>query len=193
MSHSLSRIGIYGGSFDPVHLGHLLLASDAAEALDLDRVIFLPAGRNPHKQDLPLTSGDDRVRLLEAAIKEEPRFLVDRREVDRPPPSYTIDSVRELKAEHPDARLFLFIGGDQLAMLDQWHEIHALRELVQWVIFNRVDGDGPVPEGATVIPRRVDISSTEVRNRVAKGLPVHYFLQNDVSRLVEKEKLYRSH
>ncbi len=191
MSHSPTRIGIYGGSFDPVHLGHLILALDASELLDLDRVIFLPAGRNPHKQDTPLTGGDDRVRLLEAAVKGQPRFQIDRREVDRPPPSYTITSVRELKDEHPGATLYLFIGGDQLAKLDEWREIEELQRLVRWVVFNRVDGDGPLPEGATVIPRRIDISSTEVRKRVAKGLPLDYFLHNDVSRLVEKENLYR--
>jgi len=193
MSSSPSRIGIYGGSFDPVHLGHLILANDAAEMLDLDRVIFLPAGRNPHKQADPLSSADQRLRLLKIAIQENPRFVADRRELDRPAPSFTIDSVRELNAEHPGARLFLFIGGDQLAKLDQWREIDVLHELVDWVVFNRLDGDGPLPEGATVIPRRMDISSTEVRNRVAKGLSLDYFLQNDVVRLIEKENLYRSH
>lgn len=171
----LERIGIYGGSFDPIHFGHLILAREAKEQLGLSRVLFVPAVVSPHKLDRPPSSPGLRCRVLQAAIEEEPGFEMDDSEIRRQAvPSYTIDTVRLLRERHPGVEMDYFIGDDNLSELHTWKEIDLLRELVRFVVLSR--GGHPVPEGMPVVRRRIDISSTDIRNRIASGQSVRYLL-----------------
>lgn len=188
MQSTPTRIGLYGGSFDPVHLGHLILAREAAEQLGLNRVIFLPAQLSPHKLDRPPADADSRVAVLRAATEGEDLFSVDDREVRRGGVSFTIDTVRELLSEHPGCELFYFIGDDNLAELHTWKEIDALRGLVQFVVLGR-GGTSPHDE-FPVIQRRIDISSTDIRNRVARGLSIRYLVPEKAELMIIQRKLY---
>lgn len=189
MKSTESAIGLYGGTFDPIHNGHLILARDARERLGLSRVVFLPAKVSPHKLDRPPSDPSARLAMLTAAVSGEPGFCVDDRELRIEGPSFTIDTVRAYKAENPAARLFYFVGDDNLPELDTWKDIEALRELVQFVILTR--NSSPVPVNYPLISRRIEISSTEVRKRVARGLSVRYMLPVPVCDVITRLGLYR--
>ena len=115
------RIGIFGGSFDPIHIGHLIIASDAAEQMKLDRVLFIPAAQAPLKSNTPEASADDRAEMMHLAIEDDPRFEVRRFEIDRGGTSFSIDTAEEIAREFPEAQLFWIIGGDQARQLGQWN------------------------------------------------------------------------
>jgi len=182
------KIGLYGGSFDPVHNGHLILARDAMERLELDRVIFLPARISPHKLDRPPASPEERTRMLAAAIAEEPFFELDDCEIQREGPSFTIDTVQLYRKRFPDAKLHYFIGDDNLPELDTWKDISHLRELVQFVVLTRVGM--PFLSEFPTITRHIEISSTEIRNRIARGLSVRYMVPKPSCDLINKLGLY---
>ena len=188
------RIGIYGGTFDPVHTGHLILARDAVELLDLARMIFVPAAVSPHKLDrAPGASGADRLAMLRAAVADESAFEVDALELDRPGPSYTFDTVAALQARRPDAEWHYLIGADNVPDLSTWHRADELRARVKFAVFHRRAPDGVVP-GAAGLPtlgRVVDLSSTEIRNRVASGLSIRYLVPERVRDYIEACGLYR--
>lgn len=184
------RIGLYGGSFDPIHFGHLLLARDAVEQLDLDRILFIPANHSPHKPEVRITPGPIRLQMVRAAIAGEPRFEADDRELRRPPPSYTIDTVRELIAERPGAEFTYLIGADNLALLDTWREIDALRELVRFAVLARDETVTAPDPRMPVIRRRIEISSTEIRNRIANGEGVRYLVPIEVEAIIRLHHLY---
>jgi len=184
------RIGLYGGSFDPIHLGHLLLARDAVEQLGLDRLIFLPANHSPHKPEIRITSGPIRLEMIRAAIADEPRFDADDRELRRAPPSYAIDTVREFLAESPGAEVTYLIGADNVDLLHTWREIDALRELVRFAVFARGDQVPTLDPGTPVIRRQIEISSTEIRNRIANGERVRYLVPDEVAALIRHHHLY---
>ena len=189
------RIAIFGGSFDPVHHGHLLLAQDALIELNLDRLIFVPAGINPHKlESAPQASGAERLQMLRLATQEEPRFGVDSLEIEREGPSFTVDTVETFRLRWPDAQLFLLLGEDNLAKLHTWHRFDALCHWVSFVTFGR-NAAGPVPAGGQPglrLSRRVDISSTEIRLRIAQGLPIRYLVPEPVRLLIYSHVLYQS-
>ena len=192
------NIGIYGGSFDPVHHGHLILARDAVEQLTLDRLIFIPAAISPHKlARAPGAPGEWRLRMLEAAVEGEERFAVDGRELPRAGPSYTIDTIHALRAEAPaDATFFYLIGEDNVPLLHTWHRIDELRALVRFVVCRRhapVAGPTPTADagGFPVLTRWVDISSTEIRNRVATGRRIRYLVPEAVDAIITAQQLYR--
>lgn len=188
----MKRIGIFGGTFDPVHLGHLILGRDAVEELRLDELHFVPAARNPFKagdgEPRP-APGEPRVKMLELATAGEPHFRVDPREIHREPPSYSIDTVRAISAENPGALLFFLIGDDNVAGLDRWKNIEELRELVTFAVFTRhhVDYPGKYP----LLTREVAISATEIRNRVAHGRSIRYLVYEPVREFIEEHGLYR--
>jgi nicotinate-nucleotide adenylyltransferase len=189
------RIALFGGSFDPVHHGHLLLAQDALEQLDLDRLVFVPAGVNPHKlQNAPVASPSQRLRMLEAATSGVTGFVCDPQELERGGPSYTVDTVESYRQRWPHAQLFLLIGEDNLAKLHAWHRVDRLRELAEFVCFGRANGDGleASSHGYKRLSRRIDISSTEIRQRIARGLPIHYLVPESVRALVHSDAIYQS-
>lgn len=188
------RIALFGGSFDPVHHGHLLLAQDAVEALNLDKLLFIPAGINPHKLHAePKASANDRLMLLEAAIAGVARFEVEPLELEREGPSFTIDTVETLQRRWPEASFFLLLGEDNLPKLHSWSQFDRLRQLVHFVCFGRPGHQShPAPvEIARRLERHVDISSTEVRQRIARGLSIQYLVPETVRSLIYSHALYQ--
>jgi len=192
-SRNNERVGIFGGSFDPVHSGHLILAESSMEELRLDRIIFIPARLSPFKKNRPPSATpQERIAMLSQAIKGESRFTVDDRELDREGPSYAIDTVRLLRADYPGAQFFYLIGADNLRELGKWHEIDYLRHLVDFAVLDRGNpwdkGTCPYP----VVSRRIDISSTEIRERLAGGLSIRFMVPSGVYDIIMQHHLYRS-
>jgi len=197
------RIGVFGGTFDPPHLGHLWLATLAADTLNLDRVLFMPAAQPPHKGGLIISRPSDRLLMTRLAINPNPTFELSGLEMERPGPSYTIDSVAELKRLHPDTDLYLIMAADSLAQIDTWREPDRLLEEIEWAV-------GPRP--GVALPDRssleqrfgdrasrlhllegpsLDVSSSEIRRRVAAGDTIRYLLPRDVEELIIDRELYR--
>ena len=186
----LRKLGLFGGSFDPIHHGHLILAREALESLGLDRVLFIPSGISPHKLARPPASADLRCRMVEAAVRDEAGLGWDDCEIRRPGPSFAIDTVREMAFRHPGADLYFFIGEDNLASLHTWKDIAVLRTLVKFVVLSR--GRGPSDHGFPAVSRPVDISSTEIRDRIASGRSVRYLLPESACEMISQHRLYRN-
>ena len=183
------KIAIYGGTFDPVHHAHLILAREAIETLGLDKVILVPAAISPLKKSAPVASGEVRLEMLQAAIKREPKFEVDECELLRPPPSYTIDTVEEIRGRECDASIYCLIGEDNVQQLPRWHRFVELEKIVRFVVLDR-SGKQPA-HSYQLIHRRLDISATEIRRRVAQGESIRYFVPESVDEIIQREKLYR--
>jgi nicotinate-nucleotide adenylyltransferase len=185
------RLALYGGTFDPVHHGHLILARDALEELKLDRVIFIPARLSPHKLASSPAPSNVRREMLAAAIAEEPAFAVDDSELSCTGPSFTIDTVERVRAAQPEATLFYLIGADNLRALHTWRRIEDLRRLVEFVVFGRNGKEEEGPGQFRTLTRRVDISATEVRQRVARGESIRYLVPEPVRSLIAAHHLYQ--
>ncbi|NIR42507.1 MAG: nicotinate-nucleotide adenylyltransferase [Gemmatimonadetes bacterium] len=191
------RLGIFGGTFDPPHVGHLIVADDAAAALGLDRVLFVPAGTHPLKGDRVEAPSRLRLWMIEAATAGSERFHVDDRELQRTGPSYTVDTLHELTRENPEAELFLLVGSDILAEFDRWHRVQEITRLATVTVLSRagVDPDeedtGIETEFRRVEVTNVDISSTEVRERIRSGRPYRYLVPQPVYEIIEEHSLYR--
>lgn len=183
------RIGIYGGTFDPIHLGHLILAREAVEYLELTRLIFIPNTLSPHKQQRQSASAEARREMVAAAVAGEPHFELDDSELRRGGTSYTIDTVLQIKERFPDADLFFLIGEDNVPELHTWRQIDELKRLVQFVVLNRTDEKTPHP--FITLQRRLDISATEIRRRVARRESIRYLVPDKVLAIIERENLYR--
>ncbi|CAN5412261.1 nicotinate-nucleotide adenylyltransferase [soil metagenome] len=190
MSKPNEKIGLYGGSFDPIHNGHLILARDAMERLGLDRVIFLPARISPHKLNRPPATAEARCQMLAAAVAGEPFFEMDDCEINREGPSFTIDTVALYRERFPEAKIYYFIGDDNLPELESWKEIVKLRELVQFVVLSRVGM--PFLSEFPMITRRIEISSTELRDRIARGQSVQYMVPSAVCDVIAQLGLYKN-
>ncbi len=196
MSQAAPRVGLFGGSFDPVHDAHVALARRALADLALDRVLWLPAGQ-PWQKTRRITDAEHRVAMLRLAIAGEPRFVLDLRETQRTGPSYTLDSVRELQAELPQAHYVLIVGQDQAAGLPSWHGWQELLGRVQLAAAQRPGVALPLhPEVARAAPQAVmlpmmDISSTEVRRRVATGGDITALVCADVAGYIARHHLYQ--
>lgn len=193
---ALQRIGIFGGSFDPIHIGHLIIARDAMEQLELDRILFLPSARAPLKPQAHTASESDRLEMVSRALSSEPGFESLDIEIKRGGTSYSIDTAQEIEIRCPGARLFWIIGGDQSRQLDKWIRIEELAKRVEFICFARgeiVEADPAYPEGVTIhhlSSRRLDISSTEIRSRLKKGLSAKYFLPDEVLDYIKARNLY---
>lgn len=188
------RIGIFGGTFDPPHLGHLLAASDAYEALALDRLVFVPTAAQPLKSAVVASPGD-RLAMVERLIGDDRRFAADPIEIERGGLSFTVDTLRELhdrwKADGALA-LVLLLGADAAATLPHWREPAALASLAEIVVLRRAGaGDGGIGPGRSIDTRRVDLSSTEIRARVAAGKSIRGFVTESVAAYIEGRRLYR--
>jgi nicotinate-nucleotide adenylyltransferase len=198
------RIGILGGTFDPPHVGHLWLATLAADAIGLDRVLFMPAAQPPHKGGRLVTKASDRVLMTRLAISSDDLFELTLIEMERPGPSYTIDSVDELLATYgADATLYLLMAADSLAQIDTWREPDALLARIEWVVGPRPGTD--LPDGSALEDRfganasrihllsgpSLDVSSSDVRRRVAAGQAIRYLVPRGVEELIFERGLYR--
>ena len=186
----MKKIGIYGGTFDPIHHGHLILSRQACEELKLDQLIFIPAALSPFKKDPAKASGELRLAMLRAAIQGQEDFVADDCELRRPPPSYSIDTVLQIRERDPNAELFWLIGADNVSGLDKWHRFDALEKLVQFVVLDRGRTD-KTSHNYPVVRRNIDISATEIRNRVASGRSIRYLVPQAVEEIIRREKLYR--
>jgi nicotinate-nucleotide adenylyltransferase len=189
------RLGIHGGTFDPVHLGHLLLARDALEQCCLDAVLFVPCAQSPHKRVKPHTTDQQRLSMLRHALKGEPRFWLTRCELERDAPSFAIDTTREIREAFPRAELYWLIGADQLPRLAEWDRWHELRQEAKFILLQR--GPEALPAGdATVLslprPRRIDISATEIRHRVKSRQPIDHLVPAAVAAYIKRQGLYLS-
>jgi nicotinate-nucleotide adenylyltransferase len=200
------RIGIFGGTFDPVHVGHLIIAEQFRERGRLDQVCFLPAARPPHKQDRPRTPFAQRVEMLALAIAGQPAFRIEELEKDRPGPSYTVDTLTELHRRLPEAEFELILGSDSLRDLGSWYEPLRIVELAGLLVWER-PGSPPLSveelRGILRLPEAVPlryqimqepligISSSELRRRVADGQSIRYLVPRAVECYIHDKKLYQ--
>jgi nicotinate-nucleotide adenylyltransferase len=182
------RIGLYGGTFDPIHHGHLILARQALEEFKLDRLVFVPAAESPFKLHNHTAPASDRLAMLRLAIKGEDRFEVDALEIERGGVSYSIDTVKMFRSRDPEAELFFLVGEDNAYRLTEWHRFEELKKLVAFVVLSRSE-DFQSPE-YPVVQRRIEISSTEIRNRVANQESITYLVPESVERYIEQHQLY---
>jgi nicotinate-nucleotide adenylyltransferase len=190
------RVGLFGGSFDPVHRAHLALAKAALQELQLDEVRWVPTG-HAWQKSRTLTDATHRVAMLRLALADEPRFVLDRIEIERTGPSYTLDSVQALQATHPGTQWFLLIGQDQYAGLHTWHGWRQLLGLVVLAVANRPGDLHAIHPDVMRHPHRVvplpmlDISATEVRARAANGEDLTPLVPPEVARYIKSHGLYR--
>ncbi len=188
------RLGVFGGTFDPPHLGHLVVAQDACTALALDGVLFVLAASPPHKQGRAHTPAPIRLEMLQAATRGDPRFQACDIELRRRGPSYTVDTLRELAAEDPARELFLLIGADQARDFAAWRAPDEIVRLATVVALSR-EGE-EMPPGTPVqalrwLPvTRLDISATDIRRRVSVGEPIRYLVPDAVEAIIRREGLY---
>jgi nicotinate-nucleotide adenylyltransferase len=201
----MMRTALYGGSFDPIHHGHLILAREAMEQLALDRVIFIPAAQSPFKLDRAPAPAAVRLAMVRAAIAGETRFECDASEIGREGPSFTVDTVEAWKQKASGDELFYFIGEDHLLELPKWRRFEELREMVKFIVFARLNAPpgpdfvsiilGREPSGSSrfspVIQRRVDISATDIRKRIAEGRSIRYLVPEAVREIIETHRLYQ--
>ncbi|MFT4221084.1 MAG: nicotinate-nucleotide adenylyltransferase [Microbacterium sp.] len=190
-----ARIGVMGGTFDPIHHGHLVAASEVAQSFDLDEVVFVPTGRPWQKAEV--TPSEDRYLMAVIATASNPRFTVSRADIDRDGPTYTIDTLRDLREERPDAELFFITGADAIAQILSWRDHDELWNLAHFVAVSRpghVLSIEALPAGKVSrleIPA-LAISSTDCRERVRDGHPVWYLVPDGVVQYIAKHHLYRS-
>jgi nicotinate-nucleotide adenylyltransferase len=193
------KLGLFGGTFDPPHTGHLIAAQDAALALGLDRVLFVPAALPPHKQHRTVTPGEFRLRMLALALADDVRFAIEPVELERAGPSYTVDTLRALRHRLP-GDWTLLLGADQYAEFATWREPEEVLRLATVGVLER-GGAWPQPRGATslheagdgvmrVAVTRVDISSTAIRQRVAAGVSIRYLVPASVEAFIAETGLY---
>ena len=184
------KLALFGGTFDPIHHGHLILAREAVEKLGLDRLIFIPAAQSPFKPTQISAPAELRAAMVRTAIAGEKTFDLDESEIRRGGTSYTIDTVEAAMARWPGAELWWLIGEDHLDQLPAWHRYAELIKLVRFAVFARTGHEGR-PNGFPRLTRQVDISATEIRTRVARGDSIRYLVPEPVRILIEENRLYR--
>jgi nicotinate-nucleotide adenylyltransferase len=187
------RIGVLGGTFDPIHVGHLAAASEVHAALTLDRVLVVPAAEQPFKAGREVATGDNRLAMARLAVKGDARLEVSDVDVARGAPTYTIDTLTELRERIPGATWYFVTGADALSRLDEWRDAERLRGLATFIGVTRPGYE--VPARLRDIPLvevpALGVSSTDVRRRVAAGLPIRYLVPDAVADYIEEHDLYR--
>jgi len=207
---STVRLGLFGGTFDPPHVGHLLAASDAFETLRLDRIAFIPAASQPFKHGVVAASASERLAMVRLLVGDDPRFVIDPIEIDRGGLSYTVDTLSEYAARDPATERFLLIGEDLADQIATWRQPERIATLAQVVVLVRgqhaegvssgrhahgasgsADRDAPVLPLVRIATRRVDLSSSEIRDRVRAGRPLRGFVTEAVAEYIRAAALYR--
>jgi nicotinate-nucleotide adenylyltransferase len=197
------RIGIFGGTFDPPHLGHLILASEAHVQLKLTRLLWVLTPVPPHKMNRPISSLDDRLAMVKLALKDEPAFELSNIEIERPGPHYTLDTIHVFSNQYPNADLILLLGGDSLRDLPTWHRPADLVAACHQIGVMRRPGDSidmdkleaKIPDLKTKVKfveaPLLEIASSEIRRRAARGLQFRYYLLPAVYQYIQEHNLYR--
>jgi nicotinate-nucleotide adenylyltransferase len=204
MSQKLhERVGLFGGTFDPPHVGHLILASEAKSQLELNRVLWTVTPDPPHKQDQSITPLEHRLAMVKLAIQDNPSFELSDIELERPGPHYTVDTIRLLAKENPNAEIVPIIGGDSLHDLPTWHQPQELLYAAHWVGVMRRPGEetnlqalerelpGISSKVHYVDAPLLEIASREIRDRVATGKPFRYYLPLPVYKYINEHQLYQ--
>ena len=187
------RVGILGGTFDPIHIGHLIAASSVYEALNLDSVVFIPAGDPWQKRDRDLSTGQQRLEMVKLATENDSRFQVSDLEITRSGPTYAVDTVLEWKRLNPNDELFWIVGSDALSGIPSWHEWEAFVTEVTIVAVNRLGKNDSVPfDFVSVDMPEVRISATELRDRFTNGLDTQYLVPKQVSQYISDQGLYQA-
>lgn len=197
----MNRIGIFGGTFNPPHIGHLILAETAADNLELDRVYFVPAAEPPHKVGMPRAPVEDRVRMVAVSIAGNDRFKLSRKDVDRPGPHYAVDMLKLFRYEYPDADLFFLMGSDSLRDLLAWHNPEGIIEMAELVVMQRPsiypDLASLTKELPALLSRlyflnapEIEVSSTQIVNLLKEKRSVRYRVVPDVLEYLMEHKLY---
>lgn len=196
----MTRLGVFGGTFDPIHFGHLRMAEEAREKFGLDTVLFVPNYVSPFKLDRPVTPGPLRVQMIQMAIGDNPQFAVDSREIEREGPSYSVETLRALKAERGEVDLFFLTGTDAVKGLPGWKEPEELLGLARFIAAARPGVEkkevlAALPdsweERILFLPmRELDISSTDLRARVTDGRSLRYLTPRSVEEFVREHRLY---
>lgn len=197
------RIGVFGGTFDPVHIGHLIIASELRHALDLDRLLFVPTGQPPHKADQAISADADRLAMLELAIGDDPAFEISTVDLERAGPSYTADLLTLLSGQLPGAQLLFLMGEDSLRDLPTWHQPETILALAELGIAARPDIDldlaalyDRLPDARGrihVVPTTlIGVSSSGLRRRVREGRPIRYLVPRSVETYIMSNSLYQS-
>jgi nicotinate-nucleotide adenylyltransferase len=195
------RVGILGGAFNPPHLGHLVCAQEALIQLKLDRVVFVPVGEAPHRELENDPGPEARLEMVELAIADDDRFTTSRIEIDREGPSYTLDTLDQLRDESPGDELFLILGGDQAAALASWHEPEKVLERATLAVFERMSwgrnaivikiGRMPGAERVRYLDMPlIQVSSSAIRRRVRDGVPIRYLVPDRVVEYIAANELY---
>ena len=190
-----AKLGILGGTFNPVHVGHLILAQESAEKLGLDKVVFVPSNIPPHKSETSVIKAEDRYNMLLFAIQGNPLFEVSRLEIERPGRSYSVESMKEFRIVYgKEAGLFFITGSDSLKEISTWKDLKGIFKLVKFVVAERegypLEG---VPEEAQVIRiTPIGISSSLIRERIGKSRSIRYLVPDGVLGYIEEKRLYRT-
>lgn len=198
-----ARLGVIGGTFDPPHYAHLVLAENARVQLSLDRVLFVPAGSPPHKPERPITSVHHRVAMVRAAIANNRVFVPSLVDVEREGPHYTVDTLTILRKRYSRADFYFLIGGDSLAEFDTWRHPAEILELTRLAVMQRPGWETDVEELSETLPGvrdrlawldapSLEISGTDLRRRVARGLPIRYLVPDGVEQYVRAHGLYET-
>ncbi|WP_418950765.1 nicotinate-nucleotide adenylyltransferase [Rothia nasimurium] len=190
-----TRVGVMGGTFDPIHHGHLVAASEVAAVLSLDEVIFVPTGNPWQKANKQVTAPEHRYLMTVIATASNPRFTVSRVDIDRQGPTFTIDTLTDLRAERPNDELFFITGADAMSQITTWKDAHKMWDLATFVAVTRPGHELTVPEEAQGRVRVIEIpamaiSSTDIRDRARNDLPVWYLVPDGVVQYIHKYHLY---
>ena len=191
----MKRIGILGGTFNPIHIGHLCVAQAVYEKVRLDKVVFVPSNKPPHKAMKGLVDADLRYQMVRLAVKKTSYFEASDFEIKREGKSYSIDTVKHLKDEYKgEAKLFFIIGGDGVETLHKWRQIDELQSMVSFVAVNRqhFESTSDNKKVRSITMPRIDISSSYVRQRIGSGKSVDFLLPRRIIRFIEKHQLYKT-
>ncbi len=195
MNNTIKRLGLFGGSFNPIHNGHLLIARMALEKLNLDRIFFIPASKSPFKPELELAPAKERLKLLRLALAGETKFEIDEQEINRKGISYTIDTVNNYKKKFPDYQLFYIIGADHANILPKWKNANELTKLIEFAIFSRPGENNlkvPHPfKGVIIKGFSFSTSSTVIRDRIKNSLSIKWLVAEAVAEAINNSKLYQ--